>query len=151
MSPRRYTPKQMGDACEMLVASEITLAGVPALKMPDNWPGYDVIAQPTDNRGPQRISVKARTFRAGEGAFLDYYANCEFDWLAIVLLPGPGQVDRRFFIVPKAVADDRLHHPRGKDPNDKYCRLDKVAKIFREFENNFQLSIPMDRDSASSK
>jgi len=36
----------MGDACEMLVAAEMTFAGVPAMKMPDNWPGYDVIAQP---------------------------------------------------------------------------------------------------------
>ena len=43
---RLYTTKQMGDACEMLVAAELTLAGVPALKVPDNWPGYDVIAQP---------------------------------------------------------------------------------------------------------
>ncbi len=39
-----YTKKQMGDACEMLVAAELTLAGIPALKVPDNWPGYDVIA-----------------------------------------------------------------------------------------------------------
>jgi len=41
---RAYTTKQMGDACEMLVAAELTLAGVPALKAPDYWPGYDVIA-----------------------------------------------------------------------------------------------------------
>jgi hypothetical protein len=34
-----YTSKQMGDACEMLVAAELTLAGIPALKVPDNWPG----------------------------------------------------------------------------------------------------------------
>ena len=40
------TRKQLGDAGEMLVAAELTLAGVPALKMPDNWPGYGVIAQP---------------------------------------------------------------------------------------------------------
>lgn len=139
MNPRLYTTKQMGDACEMLVASEITLAGVPALKMPDNWPGYDVIAQPRDNRGPERISVRSRTFRAGEGAFLDYDANGEFDWLAAVLLPGPGQTGRKFFITPKAVADKRLHHPKGKDPSDKYCRLDKVAGLFAEFENNFRL------------
>ena len=46
MSPRPYTTKQMGDACEMLVAAELTLAGIPAIKMPDSWPHYDVIAQP---------------------------------------------------------------------------------------------------------
>ncbi len=28
---RKFTSKQMGDACEMLVAAELTLAGVPAL------------------------------------------------------------------------------------------------------------------------
>lgn len=33
---RKITTKQMGDACEMLVAAELTLAGVPAQKMPDN-------------------------------------------------------------------------------------------------------------------
>jgi hypothetical protein len=36
----------MGDACEMLVAGELTLAGNPALRGPDYWPGYDLIAQP---------------------------------------------------------------------------------------------------------
>jgi hypothetical protein len=41
-----------------------------------------------------------------------------------------GQIARRFFIAPKAVADERLHHPKGQDPNDKYCRIDKVAEIF---------------------
>ena len=43
-SVRPYTTKQMGDACEMLIAAELTLAGVPAMKAPDFWPGYDVIA-----------------------------------------------------------------------------------------------------------
>ena len=46
MSDRQYTTKQMGDAGEMLVAAELTLAGIPALMVPDNWPSYDVIAQP---------------------------------------------------------------------------------------------------------
>jgi len=39
----KYTSKQMGDACEMLVAAELTLADMPALKVPDNWPHYDVV------------------------------------------------------------------------------------------------------------
>jgi hypothetical protein len=35
---KSHTRKQMGDACEMLVAGELTLAGNPALKVPDYWP-----------------------------------------------------------------------------------------------------------------
>jgi hypothetical protein len=42
MIPRPYTSKQMEDACEMPVEAELTLAGIPAMKMPDNWPCYDV-------------------------------------------------------------------------------------------------------------
>ena len=57
---RPYTTKQMGDACEMLIAAELTLAGVPAMKAPDFWPGYDIAAQPIGG-ALQRISVKART------------------------------------------------------------------------------------------
>ncbi len=51
------TTKQFGDACEMLVVAKLTLNGMPTVKLPDTWPGYDLIAQPSD-RAPQRISVK---------------------------------------------------------------------------------------------
>lgn len=44
IAPQFYTKKQMGDACEMLVVAELTLGGIPALKVPDNWPGYDIVA-----------------------------------------------------------------------------------------------------------
>ena len=54
--PVDYTTKQMGDACEMLVAAELTLAGIPALKVPDNWPGYDVIGQPAGLAPPQWLT-----------------------------------------------------------------------------------------------
>src|SRR5215472_7938628 len=90
---RSYTSKQMGDACEMLVAAELTLAGVPALKASDYWPGYDVIAQPRD-RKPQRISVESRTLKQG-AAFVSYLAENVFDWLAIVILPGEASSSRR--------------------------------------------------------
>jgi len=82
----------MGDACEMYVAAELTLAGVPAMKVPDNWPGYDIIAQPL-NGLPQRISVKSRTFKRG-AVFVTYNINDVFDWLAVVLLPGGDQKER---------------------------------------------------------
>jgi hypothetical protein len=135
------TKKQMGDACEMLVAAEMTFAGVPAVKMPDNWPCYDVIAQPKD-RPPQRISVKSRTFKRGGDTFVSYEVNDQFDWLAIVLLPGGGETERRMFIVPKAIADKRArkYNPASKVAGRREWRQDEVEESLREFENNFCLS-----------
>jgi hypothetical protein len=74
----------MGDAGEMLVAAEMTLAGVPAMTVPVNWPSYDVIAQPRDGRTLQRISVKARTFRQSGTNYVIYDSKDGFDWLAAV-------------------------------------------------------------------
>src|SRR4051812_17714871 len=107
MPNRPYTSKQMGDACEMLLAAEMTLAGVPAMKMPDNWPCYDVIAQPQGGGTPQRISVKSRTFKRGGATFVVYDVKDQFDWLGIVLLPGADVARRRIFIVPRNIADAR--------------------------------------------
>jgi hypothetical protein len=140
MNPRLYTTKQMGDACEMLVAAELTLAGIPAMKTPDNWPHYDVIPQPQGDGPPQRISVRSRTFKRGSDTFVGYDANEQFDWLAIVLLPGADQVTRRIFIVPRATADERARRVGSKLPDDIYWRQDKVAELLPEFENNFRLS-----------
>jgi hypothetical protein len=135
-----YTTKQMGDACEMLVAAELTLKGIPALKVPDNWPDYDVIAQPP-SRQPQRISVKSRTFKRGPAyvGYMDH--NNSFEWLAIVLLPGGTERQRRFFLIPRALADAtaRRNNPQSTNARERYFRVDEVAKIFAPFEGNFQL------------
>lgn len=141
MNQRPYTSKQMGDACEMLVAGELTLAGVPALKMPDNWPHYDVIAQPKGGGPPQRISVKSRTFKRGSATFVGYDIEDQFDWLAIVLLPGADQIGRRIFIVPRSVADSRARKdkPTSKTADDRYWPQEKVGQTLGEFENNFCL------------
>src|SRR5712691_4188514 len=92
---RAITSKQMGDAGEMLVAAELTLRGIPAFIVPGNWPSYDVVAQTP--RGLERISVKTRTF-ARSGNFVGYGNDDEFDWFAIVILPGKGCQTRRIFI-----------------------------------------------------
>ena len=137
----KYTTKQMGDACEMLVAAELTLAGVPALRVPDFWPGYDVIAQPVGQE-PLRISVKSRTFKPGGGTFVTYLETDDFDWLAIVLLPGGPQQARRIFLVPRSVADAeaRRDKPTSKTAKERYWRIDEIASKFAEFENNFSLA-----------
>ena len=142
MRTRIYTSKQMGDACEMLIAAELTLAGVPAMKMPDNWPHYDVIAQMQTDSFPQRISVKSRTFKRGGDGYVEYNATqSTFDWLAVVILPGPGQEKRRIFIAPKAVTDLRFHRygPATRARGIVSGQLDQFEMLIPEFENNFCL------------
>lgn len=136
---RVFTSKQMGDACEMLVAAELTLAGIPALKVPDNWPHYDVVAQP--EAGPaQRISVKSRTFKVGP-AYVDYKASDQFDWLAIVLLSGEGAAVRDIYMVPRDVADRhaRRDKPTSKTAQLRYYRIDEVERLFGGYRGNFSL------------
>jgi len=127
----------------MLVAAELTLHGVPAMKMPDNWPHYDIVAQPSGGGPAQRISVKARTFKHGSDTFVTYQATDQFDWLAIVLLPGADQMERRFFIVPRAVADARATKAgaTAKVANDRYWTQDQVVKMLGDFKDNFCLSL----------
>lgn len=124
----------------MLVAAEMTLAGMPTMKMPDNWPCYDLIAQPKEGGEPQRISVKGRTFKTG-AAYADFWGTDQFDWGAVVLLPGKGQPRRRIFIAPRNIVDERFAHPKGKDPRDLYLRIDKIAETLAEFEDNYRLSV----------
>lgn len=136
---RPYTTKQMGDACEMVVAAELTLAGIPALKVPDNWPGYDVIAQPWD-RPAQRISVKSRTFKQG-AAYVGFNDYDLFDWLAIVLLPAGVLTDRSIFVIPRTVAESvaRRDKPTSKTAAERYYRVDQVPHLFGRWRSNFRL------------
>jgi hypothetical protein len=127
---RAYTTKQMGDACEMLVAAELTLAGIPALEVPDLWPGYDVVAQPI-GREPQRISVKSRTFKKG-AAFVEYKATDVFDWLAICILPAGEVTTRTIYIVPRDLADTKARKDKetSKTALLRYWRIDEVERVF---------------------
>jgi hypothetical protein len=149
-----YTTKQLGDAGEMLIAAELTLHGTPALKAPDFWPGCDVIAQLSEpGSPPQRISVKTRTF-GSSAQFLVYNDIDEFDWLAVVILPGPGCDHRRFFLVPRHVADQRgtiKNRYWRKDPRQHPGRgffvrnlVDRPTKDnptgLADYEDNFGLS-----------
>ncbi len=135
-----YTSKQMGDACEMLVAAELTLAGVPALKVPDNWPGYDVVAQRQGGGEPLRISVKSRTYKKGP-AFVSFYESDPFDWLAIVLLNCGTNQTRRIYLIPAEIAHykARRNKPTTKNAHERYWRIDEIGTLFAKFENNFKL------------
>ena len=138
----------------MVVAAELTLHGVPALIVPSNWPGYDVVAQPAD-RPPQRISVKTRTF-AKSGNFVGYGQDDRFDWLAVVILPGEGCPARRIFIIPAKVAEQRSYIAEYR--NGRGFFVNKLIALppcplptdvappkggwgLADYENNFRLSI----------
>lgn len=137
---RGFTKKQMGDAAEMIVAAELTLAKVPALKVPDNWPHYDVIAQPPQKK-PQRISVKARTFKEG-AAYVQYKASDKFDWLAIVILKTDRTNSRSIYIIPRNVADKQFSQngSETKTANVRYMKISKVESLFARYRDNFALS-----------
>jgi hypothetical protein len=135
MNARDYTTKQMGDACEMLVAAELTLAGVPALRVPDLWPGYDVIAQPPD-RGPQRISVKSRTPGRRNRALGFDPATC--DWLAVVLFEEEG---RRIFVLPSDIAEAHsTRPPKAKTRRSCALRFGRLRRELSGYEDNFEMS-----------
>ena len=145
VAPKLYTSKQMGDACEMLVAAELTLAGVPALKVPDNWPGYDVVAQREGGSEPLRISVKSRTYKKGP-AFVSFYESDPFDWLAIVLLNCDAKRTRRVYLIPAEVAQRKARRNKttAKNANERYWRIDEIEALFAKFENNFGLLLEGD-------
>src|ERR1700733_1783061 len=54
--PEQRTPAYVHTGSVMLVASELTLAGIPAAPAPANNAGYDIVAQPGD-RPLQRVAV----------------------------------------------------------------------------------------------
>ena len=137
----KYTSKQLGDACEMLVAAEMTLAGIPTLKVPDNWPHYDLIAQHPESATPLRISVKARTYKKTSGHFVTYKATDQFDWLAIVLLECEGDEKRQIFLVPRHESDRcaRKDGPNAKT-SEHYYVINEVAKKLLKYKSNFSLS-----------
>ena len=145
MKPKLYTTKQMGDACEMLVVAELMLAGVPAVKMPDNWPGFDVAAFPNGHKNPQRISVKSRTFKRGRDSYVEYDINDNsFDWLTIVILPdaSEGEQECQIFVFPKSISDTRFYRygPTTKNHDIMSGQIDLIANMLPEFRNNFCLS-----------
>jgi hypothetical protein len=82
-------------------------------------------------------------FKRGGGTFVVYDAKDQFDWLAIVLLPGEDQAGRRIFSVPRTVADARVKQdkPTSKTKTERYWRQDKGADVPSEFEDNFCLSL----------
>jgi hypothetical protein len=116
----------------MLVAAELTLHGRPAFIVPVGWPGYDVVAE-LPGAALQRISVKSRD----NTRFIDFDPDT-FDWLAVVLFI-KGQ--RRFFVIPKEVANAHSHarDHKNRKGGPRGLLVSKILKELSRYEDNFKL------------
>ena len=85
--------------------------------------------------------MKSRTFQAGGSDFVGYDVNDAFDWLAIVILPSGIETKRRFFLIPRRIADEKAKQdsPTSKTADLRYYRIDKVSEWFAAYEDNFLL------------
>src|SRR6516164_4566917 len=86
--------------------------------------------------------------------------NClrrRFDWLAVVILPGPGCERRRIFIVPRETADKRSYPAperagRGFFVHKLVKYPEEESEGLADFKNNFSLArakIPFSQRQAS--
>lgn len=134
----KLTKKQIGDAAEQLIAGRITLAGTPTLKVPDNWPAYDLIAQPCEHGPPQPINVKARCEKDTHPLQLVLTPPDDWDWFAFVWISN-GHERPRCWLIPKEVAlPDKPEYETG----DRHVTWKKLTKgPFARFEDNFTLSL----------
>jgi len=81
--------------------------------------------------------VKSYTSTTKGGDFIGYADVDVFDWLVVVILPGPGCERRRIFIVPRDVADERSYHAERRD--GRGFRVNKVVETLADYEDNFAL------------
>lgn len=134
------TPKMLGDAGEFYALSQLTLAGLPAAKMPDCWTGYDLAVE--NGSELVRISVKTRkeTLKWKAGSWFTYNHDHVCDWLIFIFVQRDGSI--RSWIIPFAVAQNNANSP-GVNRKDPHIRDIIFQKLEREplsqYENNWKL------------
>lgn len=131
------TTKQRGDAGEYYAISQFIFAGKPAVKMPDNWPGYDLIV---DVKGElKKISVKMRmtTKATFSTEHCKFNFNDDFDFIVFIF---KSSKEIRSWIVPVNVA--KSNGIISNSENENYCRLSfKQLMKLDEYEDNWLLNI----------
>jgi hypothetical protein len=130
----KLTTKQRGDAAEHYVISMLGFNSVPAAKMPDNWPGYDLVAQPPDGAQPLRISVRFR-IDGKHAPYVRYKPNERFDFIALVYKRPDGI---RTWILPRSVAEKTAN---GKKTGTRFWSRHTLEKRCSAYENNFRLDV----------
>jgi hypothetical protein len=140
------TTKQFGDACEHHVIACFGFARIPAIKLPDNWPGADVMAQPL-GAPPQRISVKGRR-QNGKATHVDFDDGA-WDWLAVVIRE---EGATRTWILPRSVAmigpvrsraGGGSTSPRWRNTARRSPRILGSARLRYATASSMEMSLPL--------
>jgi len=130
---KELTTKQRGNAAEHYVIAMLGFNGIPAAKMPDGWPGYDLIAQLPGDVLPLRISVKFR-IDAHYHPYCRYEPLDHFDFIALVY-KRPNEI--RTWILPRRVADATS---RVQKDGKRFWSRPALEQRCAAYENNFGLA-----------
>lgn len=133
----QVTKKQFGDAGEHRVMSDLTFNGIPAVKMPDNWPGFDIMAVPS-NRAPLKISVKARHQATAKGN-IKMRTGGDWDWMAIILMPMGGGAPRSWYIPREIVMANSTPLSQINDLPSRRITYQQLFGPLAIYEDNFVL------------
>ena len=84
---KRLTNKQLGDAGEHFVCGMLGFHGVPTVKMPDNWPDFDLVGY---YRQDSSVTIQVKTvykysMKGQLWAWTAFAPECPFDYLAAVV------------------------------------------------------------------
>lgn len=136
----KLTTKMLGDAGEHFALSRFTFAGRPALKVPDAWPGYDLLVE--TGHGFVHVSVKTRreSERWKAGSWFEFDDSQDCDWLVFVFQPTTGAI--RSWVIPFSIAKENANKP---GPNRKHANIREISftKLKKEplksYEDNWGL------------
>ena len=126
-------------AFNMLVAAELTLAGLAAQPLPPHWPGCGVIVRLSDG-GLEQVLVVSTPDSPKQATHLAIPGNVSFDWLAVLL---PAKSHRwRCFISPRAAVVNSTPGRTIPAGETTLLETNEIPAVFARFENNFSLSAP---------
>ena len=138
------TTKQLGDAGEYYALSQFCFAGKAVVKMPDNWPVYDLII--TDSDDLLKISVKTRseTVCWKSNSVFTFNGQGECDYLVLILKTKKQSI--RSWVIPFEFAKKHAHFPNNRrtHPHDRDIRRSKLEGTdapFTIFEDNWTLNV----------
>jgi hypothetical protein len=80
MKTTNVTSRQLWQAAEHHVIAQLGFQNIPATKMPDNWPDYDLIAQRLTDERPLRNSVKWADYKDKSAHYIGYEPHAHFDF-----------------------------------------------------------------------